>query len=108
MIFIDFIELISPIRGPQQTTDGGSLSNGNFFLTNLNEDNNILEQSGMSEEAEEIKPDNTETKKAGVKKEHTYTYWVDEKNKSRELPEHHKPQKIDPPPSAAEVYLHCN
>lgn len=108
MIFIDFIEL--HLTHSRPSTDGWwwYLSNGNFFWTNLNEDNNILEQSGMSEEAEEIKPDNTEVKKAGVKKEHTYTYWVDEKNKSRELPEHHKPQKIDPPPSAAEVYLHCN
>ena len=27
-------------------------------------------------------------------KEHSYTYWVDEKNRSRELPEEHKPKKI--------------
>lgn len=46
-----------------------------------NPNNNILEKSGMSEEKKEI------NEKPQIKKEHSYTYWVDEKTKSRELPE---------------------
>lgn len=41
---------------------------------------NFLELSGMSEDKKEW------VEKTVVKKEHSYTYWVDEKNRSRELP----------------------
>ena len=34
---------------------------------------------------------------AGGKKEASYTYWVDDKNKSRDLPEEHRPKKIEAP-----------
>lgn len=74
------------------------------FRGNLNRDNNILEQSGMSEE---VKEETTKEIKPNIKKEHTYTYWVDEKNKSRELPEEHKPKKIEPHLHVSETYIHC-
>ena len=48
----------------------------------------------MSEEMKQEKASNP-TKAA------SYTYWVDEKSRGRELPEEHKPKKIDPPPQAA-------
>ena len=38
------------------------------------------------------------------KKTVSYTYWVDEKNKSRELPEEHRPKKIDPASVAQNTY----
>lgn len=41
--------------------------------------------SELSEEANVEKKE--ETIPNNVKKEHSYTYWVDEKNKARELPE---------------------
>lgn len=37
---------------------------------------------------------NTDTAGLPLKKEHSYTYWVDSKNKSRDLPEEHRPKKI--------------
>ena len=49
----------------------------------------------MSEEVKQVK-----SEALPIKKEHSYTYWVDEKNKSRELPEAHRPKKIDSPPTA--------
>jgi hypothetical protein len=39
------------------------------------------------------------------KKEHSYTYWVDEKNKSRDLPEEHKPKKIETPLFVTDKYI---
>lgn len=42
---------------------------------------NFLELSGMSEDKTQV------VEKPVAKKEHSYTYWVDEKNRSRELPE---------------------
>ena len=39
-----------------------------------------------------------------IKKEHSYTYWVGEDNKSRELPEEHRPKKVDPPPQVESRY----
>ena len=39
------------------------------------------------------------------KKEHSYTYWVDEKNKSRDLPEEHKPKKIEKPLFVTDKYI---
>ena len=50
--------------------------------------------------SQEVKPDGGLEKK----KTSSYTYWVDEKSKGRELPEEHKPKKIDPPPQAANEY----
>ena len=38
--------------------------------------------------------DETKPKVEGEKKLNSYTYWVDEKNKSRDLPEEHRPKKI--------------
>ncbi len=32
-----------------------------------------------------------------MKKENSYTYWVDPNNKSRELPAEHLPKKLDTP-----------
>lgn len=46
---------------------------------------------------EEVKP----KQDPNVKKTASYTYWVDNKSIGRELPEEHKPKKIDPPPQAA-------
>ena len=46
--------------------------------------------------SQEVKPDG----RAEMKKTASYTYWVDEKSKGKELPEAHKPKKIDPPPQA--------
>jgi len=40
-----------------------------------------------------------------IKKEHSYTYWVDEKNKSRDLPEEHKPKKIETPLFVIDKYI---
>jgi hypothetical protein len=42
----------------------------------------------MSEDKKEV------VEKPAIKKEHSYTYWVDEKNRSRDLPEEHRPKKI--------------
>lgn len=32
-----------------------------------------------------------------AKKENSYTYWVDEKSRSRDLPVEHQPKKIEGP-----------
>ena len=40
---------------------------------------------------------NNQEKPVPTKKQHSYTYWVDDKNKSRDLPDEQKPQKVTPP-----------
>ena len=50
----------------------------------------------MSEEVKTSAPE--------IKKEISYTYWVDPNNKGKELPEEHRPKKVDPPPLAETAY----
>lgn len=50
----------------------------------------------MSEEVKTSAPE--------IKKEHSYTYWVDPNNKGKELPEEHRPKKVDPPPEVETAY----
>lgn len=50
----------------------------------------------MSEEVKTSAPE--------IKKEHSYTYWVDPNNKGKELPAEHRPKKVDPPPEVETAY----
>lgn len=50
----------------------------------------------MSEEVKTSAPE--------IKKENSYTYWIDPNNKGKELPEEHRPKKVDPPPLVDTAY----
>lgn len=66
----------------------------------LNQQNVEKVESKQEKKVKEVDPKD-------LKKQHSYTYWVDDKNKSRELPEQHRPKKIDPPPVTSVQYLQC-
>lgn len=64
-----------------------------------------MSEEEQHEEVPELDQSKQTKSTAGqIKKTASYTYWVDEKNKSRELPPEQRPQKIDPPKPTTYIF----
>lgn len=55
------------------------------------------EEKEVEKKAEKKEEEEEDVNEEGVKKKISYTYWVDDKNKSRELPVENRPKKIEAP-----------